>query len=352
MPDVGEAALPRLPFRGPFGPGLAHHFLLDALRVRLTAYPRLKPIVLAYFVTFRCDLACSYCGYVQRAYRQLHPEVGTADAFRILEISRQGSPSLALSGGEPLIREDIVEIVRHARALGFRPISVFTNSLLLPRREAILDLVDFLQISLDTLDEDAQDRVFGRPGAGREVQDRIRHYARRQAQRGFRLNVNCVISPENVEEVPGVLEFVVRNGVRLSVCPELDERGMPVPGLLEPGTRERYKRLLDQLLAHKSSRNTLVDTRPFLQHLRDFRPMRCYPDVVPRVYPDGSVPSPCPARSVGLLNLLAVGRWKELMAKTKNGRPASCRRPCFLPCYLETSLLVRHPFALLRELRH
>jgi MoaA/NifB/PqqE/SkfB family radical SAM enzyme len=344
--------MPSLPFRVTFGLDLAKNFVRDAVDVRLREAPRLKPLILAYFVTFRCNLHCRYCEYTNNDFHKRHREADTRQAKEILRICRQGVPSVGFSGGEPLMREDIVELVAHARELGYAPISLFTNSLLLPEREGVLDYVDFLQISLDTLDEEKQDRINGKKGVGRRVKENIVRYARLQEKKGFRINVNCVAGPDNIEDAPALLDFVVENRVRFSIAPQLDDWGMPDQELVRGETYRRYTRMMEAMARLKRKGNTLVDIRPFLEHLATFKKMRCYPTVAPRVYADGSFIHPCPNRCREKTNVLAAGSWGELIreAELRNDSSAECTRPCFLPCYVETSLLVRHQFSLLSEL--
>jgi MoaA/NifB/PqqE/SkfB family radical SAM enzyme len=345
--------MPSLPFRVTFGLHMAKNFVQDALEVRLRETPRLRPLILAYFVTFRCDLHCRYCNYAGKGFHQRHPEADTRQAKEILRICRQGVPSVGFSGGEPLVREDIVELVAHARELGYAPISLFTNSLRLPEREDVLDHVDFLQISLDTLDENKQDRINGRKGVGRRVKENIVRYARLQKRKGFRINVNCVAGPDNLDDIPALLDFVVENNVRFSIAPQLDDRGMPVPGLLRGDTFRRYTRMMDSLVRRKARGNTLLDIRPFLEHLATFKKIRCHPEVAPRVYADGSFVHPCPNLCRQKTNVLAAGSWRDLIAEAeiRNHASPKCSNPCFLPCYVETSLLIQQPFSLLAEMR-
>jgi MoaA/NifB/PqqE/SkfB family radical SAM enzyme len=328
------------------GRELAVKFLRNACRVRLSNQPRLEPLVVAYFVTFRCNLDCSYCGYQRRKFLAKYRDASTDEAKRILEVCRDYVPSIGFSGGEPLVREDIVEIVRYTKSLGFKPVSLFTNSLLLPQREAVLDEIDYLQISLDTTDEAKQDRMSGMPGMGAAVKANIQRYARLQQARDFQINVNCVLGEQNIDDVPGLLDFATANNVRLTICPELDERGQPVPELTASPFTDKYQSVIDFLLREKRRGSAVMDTRPFFEHLRTFRSYECYPALSARVYPDGSLISPCPNLSKGGMNVLTAGSLRELMATVQvDGR--HCPQPCFLPCYLETSLLVRHPFALL-----
>ena len=342
-----------LPFRVTFGLDMAKNFVRDAVGARLRPTPRLKPLILAYFVTFRCNLHCSYCKYANNGFSARHPDADTGQAKEILRICREGVPSVGFSGGEPLVRRDIVELVAYARELGYKPISLFTNSLLLPEREEVLDYVDFLQISLDTLDEDKQDRFNGVAGVGRQAKENIVRYARLQKKKDFRINVNCVAGPDNIDDVPALLDFVVENNVRFSIAPQLDERGMPDRRLARGETRRRYTRMMEGLARLKGRGNTLVDIQPFLEHLATFKEIRCYPEVAPRVHADGSFIHPCPVRCRENINVLAAGSWSDLVAEAelRNDSSQVCTSPCFLPCYVETSLLVRHPFSLFSELR-
>lgn len=332
----------------PFGFPLARRFVADALRVGLSPRLRLAPLVFADFVTFRCDLGCSYCGYARQGYARRFRELDTGDALRVLEIGRRAAPSLAVSGGEPLLRDDIVVLLRRARDLGFRPITLFSNGLGLPRREDVLDCVDFLQVSLDTLDESVQDRLCGRAGAAREVRQVVRRYAPEQGRRGFRLHVNSVLGPDTLEGVPDLLEFAAGIGVRLTVCPELDAHGQPVPALREPSLHARFVAMVDLLRGDRARRGVVLDSEEVLLRMRGMRAASCHPDLVARVYPDGSCPLPCPPRAEVWPNLLAEGSWRAVRAHAR-GCGAACPTPCLVPGPLTASMLVDHPLTLLRE---
>lgn len=331
------------------GTELLKNFVQDAAMVRLWRRPRLSPLILAYFVTFRCNLRCTYCQYANGSYGSRYPDATTSQAKDILAICRQGVPAVAFSGGEPLLREDIVQLVKFAKSLGYKPISLFTNSLLLPEREEILEYVDVLQISLDTLDDDRQERISGRRNTAERIKDTIKKYAGLQSAERFRININCVVGADTLGDVHAVMDFAVDNNVRFTICPELDARGMPQKALLtgEPG--RRYREIVDRVLACKSMNQAVLDIRPFLEHIKTFRSYRCYPTLAPRVYPDGSFVFPCPRLCRDRLNVLREASWQKLMEAVCD-RDWACETPCFLPCYLETSLLVRHPFSILREL--
>jgi len=328
---------------------LLRNWVEDAVRVRLQNHPLLRPLILAYFVTFRCNLRCLYCDYASQEYAARYPDAPTAEAMAILRICREGVPAVAFSGGEPLLRDDIVELLRFARSVDYRPISLFTNSLMLPQREQVLDYIDFLQVSLDTLNGVKQDALCGRPGVGSCVKENIERYARMQTRKHFRMNINAVIGVHNLDEVPVLLDFARRNDVRLTVCPQLDEKGEPIPALRTGETAARYSRAIQALVDRKPKDRVILDLMPFLMHIAAFRSFRCFPALAPRVYPDGTFIYPCPRLSRRNLKVLQLGSWRWLIEAAGEG-DGVCEGGCFLPCFLETSLLVTHPFSAVREL--
>lgn len=107
-------------------------------------------------VTDRCNLRCIYCVPGRRLRFLSREEVLTAD--EIERIARAALKfrvrKIRLTGGEPLLRSDILRIVSSIKALGVRDLSLTTNGILLTRmarrlREAGLDRVN---VSLDTLE--------------------------------------------------------------------------------------------------------------------------------------------------------------------------------------------------------
>lgn len=77
------------------------------------------PLWLLAEVTYRCPLHCAFC-YNPVDYAKTHQELSTEDWIRVLRESRAlGAAQLGLSGGEPLLRDDLEEIVREARSLGY-----------------------------------------------------------------------------------------------------------------------------------------------------------------------------------------------------------------------------------------
>ncbi len=77
------------------------------------------PLWLLLELTYRCPLHCVFC-YNPTDFGNIGPELDTGDWLRVLEEARQlGAVQLGLSGGEPLVRDDLETIVAAAHRLGF-----------------------------------------------------------------------------------------------------------------------------------------------------------------------------------------------------------------------------------------
>ena len=77
------------------------------------------PLWLLLELTYRCPLHCVFC-YNPIEFARTGAELATADWIRVLREARAlGAVQLGLSGGEPLVRDDLEELVAEAHALGF-----------------------------------------------------------------------------------------------------------------------------------------------------------------------------------------------------------------------------------------
>ena len=129
-----------------------------------------KPYLVALNLTKRCNLKCDHC-YLDATTKSAGgtDELSTEECYtlinQIAEVNR--GCLLVITGGEPLVRPDILDIARHAVKLGF--MVVFgTNGMLIDDRMA-KELVEIgvmgMGISIDSLDPQKHNRFRGVPGA-------------------------------------------------------------------------------------------------------------------------------------------------------------------------------------------
>ncbi|HUD98646.1 MAG TPA: TIGR04053 family radical SAM/SPASM domain-containing protein [Bryobacteraceae bacterium] len=125
------------------------------------------PMLVIWEVTQACDLACVHCRASAQSAR--HPqELNTAQGFELLdEIKSFGNPLLVFTGGDPLKRPDIYDLIRHSVRIGLRT-NVTPSATPLLTEEAIDRFqecgVSRMAISLDGPDAKSHDEFRGVPG--------------------------------------------------------------------------------------------------------------------------------------------------------------------------------------------
>ncbi|HEY8469019.1 MAG TPA: radical SAM protein [Longimicrobiales bacterium] len=126
------------------------------------AAPGAVPHVVAWNLTQRCNLACAHCYISAGSWHSTHAELPTATCRRIIDeiLEVNPSPMLILSGGEPLLRNDLEEIAAYATA-GGATVVIGTNGTRLTA-ERIASLKDAgvrgVAVSVDSLDPTYHDR--------------------------------------------------------------------------------------------------------------------------------------------------------------------------------------------------
>ncbi|MCL9815081.1 radical SAM protein [Natranaeroarchaeum aerophilus] len=169
-----------------------------------------RPLVLIWELTQACDLACDHCR--ADAVPDRHPdELTTAEAKAMLDDAREfGEGQLVVfSGGDPLKREDLTELVEYGTEIGLNVTLTpsGTASLTKERIEALADAgLRRMALSIDGPSPEAHDSFRGEAGS---YADTIAA-ARMAAEAGIPLQVNSTVCQRTVEHLP-VLREVVRD---------------------------------------------------------------------------------------------------------------------------------------------
>lgn len=175
------------------------------------------PLAVLLELTHRCPLACPYCSNPLQLVG-LRQELDTAQWRRVLEQAAElGVLQAHFSGGEPTLRKDLAELLRHARAHGLY-CNLITSGVGLSR-ERLLELLeaglDHLQLSLQDSRAAGADRIAGYPGA----HARKLELARWCAELELPLTLNAVIHRHNAERVGEMIELALELGAgRLEVA--------------------------------------------------------------------------------------------------------------------------------------
>ncbi|MFC1867725.1 heme b synthase [Thermodesulfobacteriota bacterium] len=168
------------------------------------------PRLVAWEVTRSCNLNCVHC----RASSEKGPyqgELGTEKAMEVLDqISHLGKPIIILSGGEPLLREDIFDLARHGSQLGLRMVMATNGTTLTPHiaEEIKASGIKRVSVSLDGADSQGHDRFRKVPGAFNSTLKGIALLKKT----GIDFQINTTVTKHNIHKIDKILDMVLELG--------------------------------------------------------------------------------------------------------------------------------------------
>jgi pyrroloquinoline quinone biosynthesis protein E len=153
-------------------------------------------------LTYACPLQCPYCAN-PIDYAKYGSELSTDDWKRVLTQARKmGAVQLGLSGGEPLVRTDLIEIVKHARELGYYS-NLITSGYGLTE-EKIIQLkdagLDHIQVSIQASTQELNDHIAGTTSF--EHKKQVAHLVKKH---GYPMVLCVVIHRENIHQMADIL---------------------------------------------------------------------------------------------------------------------------------------------------
>jgi MoaA/NifB/PqqE/SkfB family radical SAM enzyme len=289
-----------------------------------------RPFVLSHGINAQCNLKCRFCEYWSAPGK----EMSTPEVFGMLDDAKSfGIGAYNAWTAEPLLREDLPDIMRHAKGLGLTT-SLITNGVLLERRAHELSDLDYLSVSLDGI-ESYRDLRGVSPDV---ILDGIK--AARDA--GHEILINCVISSKNVHELEDLVGLAKSLGVWISFEPINEFPGVKEEVWEELGIRDRgeYEMALDRLIDLKKRGAPIINSQTYLAMIKSQKPdFRCHAsDIVLHVSSDGTVEN-CRVERASLGNvsdgILKVWESSKEMRRQITG---DCRG-CLFFGYVENSLL-------------
>ena len=175
----------------------------------MTHSPVGPPLWLLAEVTYKCPLHCVFC-YNPVDYATQPEELSTDDWLRVLREGREmGAVQLGLSGGEPLLRDDLEEIVAEARRLGYYSNLLTSGVGLTAERAAALRAagLDHIQLSFQDSTRELNDFL-----SHTKTFDLKRRVADIIKSHGWPMVMNCVIHRQNIAHIDKIIELAVELG--------------------------------------------------------------------------------------------------------------------------------------------
>jgi len=220
-------------------------------------YRKRTPLIVSWAVTARCNLKCKYCN----VWNLKEQELKTGQILRVIEeLSWMGICKIQFTGGEPLLRDDIGQMVDCCKEHGIST-SINSNGLMVPKMIDALRNLDILCLSLDG-PKSTHDYLRGEGSF-----DSVIEAANIAKDKKIKLRFVTVLSNVNL----GDIDFILRK-----------TKEFAAPILFQPATthilmsndpnpfaagQEEYKKIIVRLLAEKKKNKYIANSIAGLRHL-------------------------------------------------------------------------------------
>lgn len=180
----------------------------------------LAPESIAILVTGRCNATCTYCPYSKGIINFPQEPSRTEVERRIAEAASMGVWAVRFSGGEPLIRSDLEDLIAYASARGMKPSIVTNGSLLSKVRLANLVKAGTraITLSVDTLDPELYESLRGLPFSHVRRNLAMFQSLPRGSDRPW-VGVTAVITRQNIGQIVEMTESLTRMEIPIQYQP-------------------------------------------------------------------------------------------------------------------------------------
>jgi radical SAM family uncharacterized protein len=290
------------------------------------------PLFCGHKLTYNCNLRCKMCPFWKKHSQDSNLE---QEKTILKKIYDSGACGIAFEGGEPLLRNDLLEILAFSRSLPLHTSLITNGTLLESRIDEISPYINgVIYVSLDGL-EKTNDAIRGVSGCFKKA---IRGIT--AAVRKVPVTINTTIMAENLNEIEDMVKLAKELNARISLAIAHDYCSATASA---PTAKEKME-IAGKLIAMKKKGYPLVNSIGYFEVIAKEKNWKCKPWSMINVGPDGRLVLPCYVRNeyatkisvfeTDIKTAISQFDWKE----TKN-----CGR-CSLHCYVEPSLVLSWDF--------
>lgn len=178
------------------------------------SHKRKYPVLSEIALTYRCQNRCFFC-YASSPERGRQVSEMTTDEVKLVLdkiVSQAKVPTVSFTGGEPTLRDDLPELIAHAKGLGMR-VNLISNGIRCADASYVATLaeagLDSAQISLEAGEAAVHDEVVAHPGAFERTMQGVRNL--RAA--GIHTHTNTTINRKNQQVLPALIDFLAEMGM-------------------------------------------------------------------------------------------------------------------------------------------
>ena len=209
-----------------------------------------------WLTTFNCNLRCSHC-YTDSPRE--NDQLNTQEAVQFIHhLEKLGVPLVFLSGGEPLIREDIAIILKALHEAGIRTVLSTNGTLITPENLQILKDTGVAYVAISLHASSAiHDELTGVPGTFDKVANSIRALAEYEVP----VCLKSAVTQKTYQEIPWVLEWGIAAGIRTFYICDLIPAGRGCGTAQFGGSigTQEWLTLFDKLLHYIETEGIFID---------------------------------------------------------------------------------------------
>ncbi|PTD93695.1 pyrroloquinoline quinone biosynthesis protein PqqE [archaeon SCG-AAA382B04] len=215
-----------------------------------------KPIALSHIVNSECNLRCGFC----KNWKENKEVLSKEEVFDLIDEAKDfGILLYNIWGTEPLLREDLGEIIDYASEVDLL-ISMVTNGVLLEDKLCELRNLDYLTVSLDGFDSHEEIR-------NTEV-EKIIDAIELADKEDMYVGINTVINKKNLEEIPKLIDFCTQKEIPISFEPiyEYEDINNSEYTLEDD---EEYRKTIDIIKKKKKKNSPIINSLTYLEQIKD-----------------------------------------------------------------------------------
>ena len=331
---------------------------LKMARIILPAYIasliRPKPIWANMILTRKCNLDCRYCFVKDPTKRDLN---GIQTIKVIDKLHSLGCRFIDFTGGEPTLRRDLPELVKHANDKGMMTRITTNGTLLTPDYIEKLARagLDIMNLSIDSVlefDQSRKDYVRSKKIIFDLIDAREKY--------GFEIETNLTLTRKNLDTVIETVELIHNLKIAIAICIIVQNTysNVQMDQDLFFNTPEDKKKLfgvLDEIKELKRHKYNIIDPSQYFDDIKEFVNHKLDWKCMAGEY---SISVDCdgkfqlcyllPAEEVTVFDI--DGSYYRRFAAVRKKRLDSCKKLCAHNCSYDPSYFLNHPFFFLKEL--
>lgn len=263
--------------------GINFDKLREGVKEQLTAEKiTLPPQYLVFKITNYCNSNCIYCNHARdKVKSERKCQIPTERVREIIdEAIKLGVKAIGISGGEPLVRDDVEVIIKQIADSGLIPALLTNGYYLKGRAKSLYDSgLRYFIISVDSIDEQSYFAQRGIPLG--PVLEGIEELVKLKEQDdSVKIHITPVITAKNITQMPAMVEYFTKKKVALQFSP-YHQFGQEKLDELADFDKEEVNRTVDKLVQLKKDGYLIADSVAFIEHFRKFM---CEGQILPEGY--------------------------------------------------------------------